>query len=108
MVTRDEDDNGENKPDPNHLRGERQNRRIWRTGNPHNVLSTLEQMYGLNTTGNAATVRRLQISGSTEILPWIWVIIVVAALDHRVAVLQGLRRLTCQVATLVWEAANWG
>jgi hypothetical protein len=57
VVTWDEDDNGENNQIPTIFYGA--NVKTGAYGEPvthYNVLSTLEQMYGLNTTGNAATV----------------------------------------------------
>ncbi len=57
VVTWDEDDNGENNQIPTIFYGA--NVRTGTYGDPvthYNVLATLEQMYGLDTTGNAATV----------------------------------------------------
>jgi phosphatidylinositol-3-phosphatase len=57
VVTWDEDDNGENNQIPTIFYGA--NVKTGAYGEPvthYNVLSTLEQMYGLNTTGNAANV----------------------------------------------------
>ena len=57
VVTWDEDDNGENNQIPTIFYGA--NVKTGAYGEPvthYNMLSTLEQMYGLNTTGNAATV----------------------------------------------------
>ena len=57
VVTFDEDDNGENNQISTIFYGA--NVKPGAYGEPvthYNVLSTLEQMYGLNTTGNAATV----------------------------------------------------
>ena len=57
IVTWDEDDNSENNQIPTIFYGA--NVKTGAYGEPvthYNVLSTLERMYGLNTTGNAATV----------------------------------------------------
>jgi len=57
VVTWDEDDNGENNQIPTIFYGA--NVKTGAYGEPvthYSVLSTLEQMYGLNATGNAATV----------------------------------------------------
>ena len=57
VVTWDEDDNGENNQIPTIFYGANVKTGAYGELVTHyNVLSTLEQMYGLNTTGNAATV----------------------------------------------------
>ena len=57
MVTWDEDDNGENNQIPTIFYGANVKTGAYGELVTHyNVLSTLEQMYGLNTTGNAAAI----------------------------------------------------
>jgi hypothetical protein len=57
VVTWDEDDNGENNQIPTIFYGANVKTGAYGELVTHyNVLSTLEQMYGLNTTGNAAAI----------------------------------------------------